>query len=64
MIPLIGKGIGFRDRPLRPNEKYHHYCKECGAEVHPDFVHSHKCSPFAKIRGKQEILKVRYDGSR
>jgi len=35
--------IGFRDRPLKANEKYHHYCRECGCSVHPDLVHRHKC---------------------
>jgi len=36
-------GIKFRDRPLKPNEKYHHYCSVCGVSIHPDLVHSHKC---------------------
>ena len=37
------KGIVFRDRPLTPDEWFHHYCTICGAEIHPDMVHSHKC---------------------
>ena len=38
------KGIGFRDRPLKPNEKHHYYCTICGAEIHPDLLDSHKCN--------------------
>ena len=41
-------GIVFRDRPLKPSEKYHHYCTECGQELHPDFAYSHKCSGLLK----------------
>jgi len=36
--------IEFRDRPLKNGEKYHHYCKSCGCELHPDMVQTHKCS--------------------
>jgi len=36
--------IEFRDRALKPAEKYHHVCTECGQELHPDFAHSHKCN--------------------
>jgi len=35
--------IEFRDRPLKNGEKYHHYCKNCSVELHPDMVQSHKC---------------------
>ena len=38
--------IRFRDRPLQPGEQYQTYCDECGEEVHPDFIHSHKCPIF------------------
>ena len=40
---MKGRGIGFRDRPLKGNELYHHYCKVCGKSIHPDMVHRHKC---------------------
>lgn len=36
--------IEFRDRPLRKGEKYHHKCKDCGQELHPDLAYSHRCS--------------------
>jgi len=36
--------IEFRDRPLEKGEKYHHYCKDCGQELHPDLAYSHKCN--------------------
>ena len=42
------KGILFRDRALRPGEKSHYVCNECGCELHPDMVYSHKCSPLNK----------------
>jgi len=35
--------IDFRDRPLKKGEKHHHYCLDCGAELHPDLAYSHKC---------------------
>jgi len=35
--------IFFRDRPLKTNEKYHHYCSECGMELNVDLAYSHKC---------------------
>ena len=35
--------IVFRDRPLKPGEKQHHYCTECGQELHPDLAYRHKC---------------------
>lgn len=35
--------IVFRDRPLKDGEKYHHYCTECGQEIHLDMVSSHRC---------------------
>ena len=38
--------IIFRDRSLKPNESYHHYCEECGVELHPDLAYSHKCNPL------------------
>ncbi len=36
--------IQFRDRPLQPNEKYHHYCDKCKQELHPDLAYGHKCN--------------------
>lgn len=41
--------IGFRDRPLNKGEKYHHYCMECGIELHADLAYSHKCNPLIII---------------
>ncbi len=38
--------VVFRDRPLKKGEKYHHYCKNCGRELHPDMAYRHKCSPL------------------
>ena len=35
--------VNFRDRTLKAGEKYHHYCSECGAEIHPDMIQSHRC---------------------
>lgn len=35
--------IMFRDRSLKPNELYHHYCSLCGVSIHPDFINNHKC---------------------
>ena len=32
--------IGFRDRPLNKGEKYHHYCVECGVELHADLAYT------------------------
>lgn len=43
--------IRFRDRRLKSYEKYHYYCNECGADIHPDMIHKHKCSRFGKLRG-------------
>lgn len=39
-------GVVFRDRSLKPSERYHHYCSECGAELHSDLAYSHKCGPL------------------
>lgn len=44
------RGIGFRDRSLKPNETSHYYCEECGQDIPPDFVDSHKCNPLAKVK--------------
>lgn len=40
--------IEFRDRPLKKGEKYHHYCRDCGQELHPDLAYSHKCNAIHK----------------
>ena len=39
------RNIGFRDRPLNTWERSHYYCKRCGASLHPDTMHRHKCKP-------------------
>jgi len=44
----MNRRIEFRDRALKPSEKYHHVCKECGQELHPDEAYSHKCNPIVR----------------
>jgi hypothetical protein len=39
--------IEFRDRALKPNERSHYVCTECGCELHPDMAYSHKCNSIA-----------------
>lgn len=38
----------FRDRALKPSERSHWHCTECGQDIHPDFANSHKCNPIVK----------------
>jgi hypothetical protein len=43
------EGVAFRDRALKSGETSHYYCQKCGAEVHEDFRHKHKCSPLTEF---------------
>ena len=39
-------GIIFRDRVLKKGETSHWHCNDCGQDIHPDFIHNHKCNPI------------------
>lgn len=47
MFDNKGPRIRFRDRRLEKGEMYHHYCEDCGQELHPDLAYSHRCSSLA-----------------
>jgi len=38
--------VRFIDRTLKPSERSHYYCDECGVYLHPDLAYSHKCNPI------------------
>lgn len=42
----VERKIVFRDRPLKEGETSHYHCNDCGQDIHPDFVHKHKCEPL------------------
>jgi hypothetical protein len=50
--------IIFRDRPLKPNETFHHYCDFCKVEIHPDMIQTHKCNKtWSQIHSLPEVLQ-------
>ena len=38
--------IIFRDRTLTKTEMQHYYCEKCGAEIHYDLAHNHRCRTY------------------